>query len=965
MYLKANFIFLIFISSHFVHAQSKINPVEYKNDPIKVKCYTLENGLQVFLTENHDSPNVFGGVVVKAGGKTDPAHATGMAHYLEHMLFKGTTTLGTTDYEKEKLHLDSINVLYEELAKTKDETKRKNIQKKINEVSVRAAQYAIPNEMDRMLSEIGGEDVNAFTDLEMTVYHNSFPASQMERWLDIYAHRFQNPVFRLFQSELEIVYEEKNIGMDDPMESLFEKFMVNFYKVHPYGQQTIIGTTEHLKNPSLKTMYEYFDKYYVPNNMALVISGDFDSEATIKMIEEKFGKWKRKDVEKFPEYKEKEFDGKEKVRVRYTPVKVGALGYRSPSNANPDYLAVEIISNMLSNGNGGFIDELSDQGKIMAAGLYYEPKNDYGHAVLYFIPKIIGQSLKKAEKLVYAQIQKIQNGDFTDEYLQAVKNNIMMDWEYMKEYNEDRALEIATAFASNKDWGEYLVERNSIRNITREQVMEAAKKYFGENCLSMHSKMGFSKKDKLPKPGFQPVKPKEGAHSQYYDEWKKIPKEEKPSRFVDFEKDVTEKEIVPGVRLSSSVNPFNSIFSMKMKFGTGKFYDKHLKILPYYLNIADSYVSSAEFKRELYALGCSVNFSVNDYQFTISVEGLEENLGTAMQKIYKFITEIKPDEAKIKKIVSDLKAEQKLNDRSPQWKSQALSGFVNFGENSFYLTELSVSEISKVKAATVIQSLKDAMNYEVKITFAGEKPLDLTGKTILSGFKFNQDLKKSQQRVFRTRNLASENTIYILNDKKARQSQVNFFIDGNPFEMTQLPVVYSFNKYFGGDMSSLVFQEIRELRSLAYSTYGTYQTAYLPGNKNHFSAFVGCQADKTNDAIAAMYELIHQMPEKSERMDGIRSSMVEESKASRPGFRRLAEVIEAWKERGFTKDANQTLMEEYEKMTFDKILEFYKKEIQNKTTIITIVGDKSKFDLEGLKKYGKVVEVQMDQITKK
>jgi zinc protease len=964
MYLKLILGFLIILTSPILFAQSNI-PVEYKNDPIKVKCYTLENGLKVFLTENHDSPNVFGGIAVKAGGKTDPSYATGMAHYLEHMLFKGTTTLGTTDYEKEKLHLDSINVLYEELAKTKDETKRKSIQKKINEVSVRAAKYAIPNEMDRMLSEIGGEDVNAFTSLEMTVYHNSFPASQMERWLDIYAHRFQNPVFRLFQSELEIVYEEKNIGMDDPMESLFEKFMENFYKVHPYGQQTIIGTTEHLKNPSLKTMYEYFDKYYVPNNMALVISGDFDSEQTIKWIEEKFGKWKSKVVDKFPDYKENDFNGKEKVRVRYTPIKVGAIGYRAPSNDNMDYLAVEIISNMLSNGNGGFIDELADQGKIMAAGLYYEPMNDYGHAVLYFIPKIIGQSLKKAERLVYEQIQKIQNGDFDESFLQAVKNNVMMDWEKMKEYNEDRALEIASAFASDKDWGAYLVERNSIRNITKEQIMAAAKKYFGENCLSMHSKMGFSKKDKLPKPGFQPAKPLEGVHSEYYNEWKNIPKEEKPTRFVDFAKDVEVKEIVNGVKLSSSKNPFNSIFSLKIKFGTGKFYDQNLKILPYYLNIADSYVSSAEFKRELYALGCTVNFSVNDYQFSISLEGLEENLESALAKVYKFINEIKPDESKIVKIISDLKAEQKLNDRSPQWKSQALSGYVNFGENSFYLTELSVSEMSKVKASSVIQSLKEALNYEVKMTYAGEKSISETEKLILSGFKFQTNLKKAQERVFRKRNLANENTIYILNDKKARQSQVNFFIDGNPFEMNQLPVVYSFNKYFGGDMSSLVFQEIRELRSLAYSTYGTYNTAYLPGNKNHFNAFVGCQADKTNDAITAMLDLIHKMPEKSERMDGIRSSLIEESKASRPGFRIMAEVIDAWRERGFTKDANQTLMEEYEKMNFDKILEFYKKEIQNKTTVITIVGDKSKFDLEALKQYGKIVEVKMDQITKK
>lgn len=958
-------VILFVFSTCLAIAQGDLTPSEYRHDPLKVKCYTLENGLKVFLTENHDSPKVFGAVVVKAGGKTDPAHATGMAHYLEHMLFKGTTTLGTTDYEKEKLHLDSINVLYEELGKTKDETKRKEIQKKINQVSVRAAQYAIPNEMDRMLTEIGGEDVNAFTGLEMTVYHNSFPASQIERWLAIYAHRFQNPVFRLFQSELETVYEEKNIGMDDPMESLFEKFMANFYKVHPYGQQTIIGTTEHLKNPSLNTMYEYFNTYYVPNNMALIISGDIDPAEIIPIINEKFGKWKNKSVPALSEYKEADFNGTEKVRVRYTPIKVGALGFRTPANTNEDHIAVEIISNMLSNGDGGFIDELADEGKIMTAGFYSEALNDYGHSVLYFIPKLIGQSLKSAQKLVYSKLEKIQNGDFDESYLEAVKNNMIMDWERMKEYNEDRALEIATAFASNKEWGEYLIEKNKLRSITKEQIIAAAKKYFGKNCLSMYSKMGFAKKDKLAKPEFQPVKPKDGVHSEFYNEWKKIQAGNKASRFVDFATDVTVKEIKKGVSLSVVDNPFNTIFSMRIKLGTGKYYDKNLKILPYYLNIADSYKSATGFKRELYALGCTVDFSVNDYQFIIYLEGLEENADKALALVNKFMSEIKEDEKKIKKIVSDMEAEQKVNDRSPNWKAQALNAYINFGDSSFYLTELSPSEIAKVKSKTVLQSLQNIWNYEMKISYAGQKDFLEVEEIITKNLKIGSDLKPAQKRVFRKRQLPTENTIYILNDKKARQSMVGFFIDGKPFELKDLAVIYTFNKYFGGDMSSLVFQEIRELRSLAYSTYGTYNTAYLPGNKNHFNAYVGCQADKTNDAIAAMYDLIHQMPEKGDRMDGIRSSMMEEAKSSRPGFRRMAETIEAWQERGFTGDANEVLMKEYEKIQFSDLVNFYKSEIQGKPTTIGIVGDVSKFDMAKLKKYGKVVEIKKDQIFKK
>ncbi|MEM7040294.1 MAG: insulinase family protein, partial [Bacteroidota bacterium] len=259
-----------------------------ENDPLNVKKAVLDNGFEVYLIEDEHAPMIFGAVAVKAGGKYDPKDATGMGHYLEHMLFKGTTTLGTTDYTKEKVYLDKIDALYEDLGKTTEPEKRKAIQKKINEEAVAAAEYAIPNELDRLLASIGSKGVNAFTTAEMIVYHNSFPSNQVEKWLDIYAHRFQNPVFRLFQSELETVYEEKNRAMDDFTRPLFERFQKSLFKNHPYGQQSVLGETDHLKNPSLMKMYAYFNKYYVANNMALVLSGDFDAEEVMPVIKAKF-----------------------------------------------------------------------------------------------------------------------------------------------------------------------------------------------------------------------------------------------------------------------------------------------------------------------------------------------------------------------------------------------------------------------------------------------------------------------------------------------------------------------------------------------------------------------------------------------------------------------------------------------------------------------------------------------------
>ena len=239
--------FLLFLFSSIVFSQKATQSIE-------VKEYVLKNGLTVMLSENSESSNIYGVVAVKAGGKNDPKDATGIAHYLEHVLFKGTQELGTTDYESERVYLDSISKLYEKLSKTSLEEKRSAIQKEINRISIKASQYAIPNELDKLLKQMGGLDINAFTNEDYTAYYNSFPPNQINRWLEIYSHRFQNPVFRLFQSELETVYEEKNISMDDPFENVFEEVAKHVYKKHPYGQQTVLGKVEHLKNPSLKKM---------------------------------------------------------------------------------------------------------------------------------------------------------------------------------------------------------------------------------------------------------------------------------------------------------------------------------------------------------------------------------------------------------------------------------------------------------------------------------------------------------------------------------------------------------------------------------------------------------------------------------------------------------------------------------------------------------------------------------------
>ena len=266
MNLRISFIALLAIVSVTLFAQkAEIKEdkngneyTTYNNDPSNSRWYTLSNGLTVILAENSAKPRVQTLIATKAGSSSDPADNTGLAHYLEHMLFKGTEKYGSLDFKKEKVYLDQIDALYEKYNQTKDEAKRFEIYKEIDRVSGEAAKYAIANEYDKMLQGIGAQGTNAFTSFERTVYVNDVPSNQLSTWIDIEAERFRNPILRLFHTELEAVYEEKNRTLDNDGRQVYENLLASSFPNHNYGRQTTIGTIEHLKNPSLVKIRDYY-----------------------------------------------------------------------------------------------------------------------------------------------------------------------------------------------------------------------------------------------------------------------------------------------------------------------------------------------------------------------------------------------------------------------------------------------------------------------------------------------------------------------------------------------------------------------------------------------------------------------------------------------------------------------------------------------------------------------------------
>jgi len=947
---------LLFFTSVAIAQQS--------SSTIKVTEYTLKNGLTVMLTENHDVPKVFGMVAVKAGGKNDPHDATGIAHYLEHVLFKGTHDMGTVDYEKEKPYLDSISFYYEKLGETTDDEVRKSIQMDINRVSQKAGEFAIANEFDKIMKGMGATGVNAFTSEDFTAYHNTFPSNQMEKWLEVYSHRFEEPVFRLFQSELETVYEEKNISMDGGFGKLMETFNENMYKKHPYGTQTILGSIEHLKNPSLKKMYEFYNTYYVANNMVLALSGDFDTETIKPMIEEKFGDWRTGEVPEFPEYKEEPINGIVDIEVKLTPVKVGILGYRTPSAKSDDEFLFELATEFLSNAEmTGYLDKISDEGLVLASMVMPQAYNDYGSTMVLYAPKIVGQGFEKAEEIVMAQIEKLKVGEFSDEYFQAIILNKRKEISLQAEDNFERTYYMVSAYMEGKSWDEYKKKWDILNSVTRDDIVAIANKYYGDNYIRLHSKMGFPKKDKINKPEFEPVVPKNEGPSDFAKKLEKIPTTKLTPRYVDFNTDIETDEVSKGVTIHKAKNPFNDVFDLEIKYHVGsKTYPELQYLSSYMQSIGTNDLSSTDLKEAFHKLGASYYFYSNDNAFVMHVEGVDENLEEIMKLVNQFLTHAQADETKMEKLLDDLKGQKKIDRDEPRSISQGLANHVLYGKNAPLQREFTKKQMKALTGQQLLDVFNKVVNYQSTINYTGNVDLKMVSNWSKENLVLTETPTASQPYWVKDYVKTEGTKIYIINRKKSVQSQITFSIVGSPRDNAKAVQISAFNNYFGGDMSSIVFQEIREFRSLAYSAYGYYGMASLPGKDNRFRGFVGCQSDKTNEAIEVMDSLINFMPEKPDRMERIISSLTEKSQSARPNFRYILGSYEYWMRVGYTEDPNKVMGEKYADLTFEDIVNIQKTELKDKPLVITIVGDVSKFDIDRLKEIGEVTMVKAKKL---
>ncbi len=946
---------------------SKTTTTNYEfalNDPLKTRIYTLKNGMKVYLSVYKNAPRIQTLIAVKAGSKNDPSNATGLAHYLEHMVFKGTDQYGTKDFKKEEVEIKKIENLYEVYRQTKDDTKRKAIYHQIDSISGVAAKYAIANEYDKMMATIGAEGTNAFTSFDQTVYVNDIPNNQIDNFLKIEAERFRKPVLRLFHTELEAVYEEKNRGLDSDNNKVYEALMAGLFKHHTYGTQTTIGTIDHLKNPSLVEINKFYDKYYVPNNMAIIMSGDFDPDKVIVDIEKRFGSFKAKPVEPYKYIPETPITSKiTNTIVGPDPASVN-LAWRTGGENTSDADLGELMASILYNGTAGLMDiNLNQAQKVLSSNDIFYVLNDYAMFGLTGEPKE-GQSLEEVEKLLLSQIDLIKKGEFPDWLLQAVITDFKLRKTKELEQNGSRASEMLDAFISNVKWQKAVDRIERISKITKKEIVDFANKNFTEsNYVVVYKKTGEnSNTEKVVKPAITPVEVDRDNKSKFVEEINKSTPTIIEPKFLDYEKDVQKSVLKSNISLLYNKNKENKLFELYYKFEMGKNNDKLLpmavKYIPY---LATDGMDAAKIKQEFYKLGCSFNVYSDDENTWISLTGLNDNFEKALKLFEKILDKPVVDETVLKNLLGDvIKGRNDLKLQKEVILNAAMVNYARFGPVNPFSYVLSDEEINKITVDDIKTKIKSLTSFDHRVLYYGPTELEEL-RSMLNSY---HDVPKKLSEIPAPYNFVErvlDKTVYVV-DFDMTQVEIMMLSNGLKYDPQNLPVIALYNNYFGGGMSSIVFQDLRESKALAYSTYSSYRQPNRLGKNYYNASYIGSQADKLSEALKGLSDLLNEMPKTEGGFNSSKEMILQEMRTSRITKSEIFFNYLSAERMGNKTDLRKDIYQKVQTYKLEDIQKFQKENISGKPTTVLVLGKKDMLDMKVLEKYGTVKFLTLKEV---
>ena len=942
---------------------SKYKYESVKGDMAQTRIYTLENGLKVYLSVNKEEPRIQTYIAVRTGSKNDPAETTGLAHYLEHLMFKGTSQFGTNDPEAEKPLLDEIEKRYEAYRKLTDPEARKQAYHEIDSISQVAAKYFIPNEYDKLMAAIGAEGSNAYTSNDVTCYTENIPANEVENWAKIQSDRFMNMVIRGFHTELEAVYEEYNIGLSSDQRKLYYTISKMLWPNHPYGTQTTIGTQEHLKNPSITNIKNYFKKWYVPNNVAICMSGDLDPEKTMEIIEQYFGSWKPGDDVAQPTFEPlTELNQPQDTTVIGQEAEQVWVGWRALQANTQQADTLELMENVLSNGKAGLFDlDLNQQMKVQRAFATPELMHDHGGFILMGSPKE-GQSLEEVRSLMLAEIEKLKKGDFPDNLMPSIINNMKRNHFELLESNEGRADMFVDAFINEIDWQQEVGKIDRISKITKDELVDFANRFFTEGYVTVFKKQGIDNtQKKIDKPAITPIQANRDQISEFVKAIQETKVDPIQPKFVDYQKDLTLSKTGNNQPLYYVKNSTNGLFELVFQYDFGQSADRRYDVASDYFDyLGTDKLSAADVRQKFYELACDCSVSVGAENINVSLYGLSENMEAAIALMQNVLQNAKVDKEAYNEMVNVM-----LKTRNDAKKNQRnyfefLYRYGSQGEHNAYRDMMTEQELKETDPQVFVDLLKGLNQYQHKVLYYG--PLD-EGKVSESvSSLFANDLKPALENKPYLDQLANENEVWIAPYQAKNIYMRMYHNEGRDWNPEESAVRALFNEYFGGGMNGIVFQEMRETRGLAYNAYAIYNRPAVKGRKESFMTHIITQNDKMMDAVNHFNEIMNQMPASEAAFKIAKEALTKQLASNRINKMSIIWNYIAAQKLGIDYDLNAKIYEQLPQLTLQNVVDFAKQRIADKSYRYIILGDEKELDMKSLEKIGSIRRLKTEEV---
>lgn len=949
-------------------ACQETSPYKYEtipNDPLKARIYTLDNGLKVYMTVNKETPRIQTYIAVKVGGKNDPAETTGLAHYFEHLMFKGTERFGTQNYELEKPMLDQIEQLFEVYRKTTDEAERKALYHQIDSLSYEASKLAIPNEYDKLMAAIGAKGTNAYTGFDETVYVEDIPSNEVDSWAKVQADRFENGVIRGFHTELETVYEEKNMSLTSDGRKTYEAVLSSLFPDHPYGTQTVLGTQENLKNPSITNIKNYHDIWYVPNNMAICLSGDFDPDQMIQTIDKYFGEMKpNQNLPKSPVTHESPIKEPVIKEVLGLDAENVMLGWRFPGATSPERDLLELTSRIIYNNKAGLIDvNLNQQQKILNSYAGTFGLSDYEVFAMAGYPKQ-GQTLEEVKDLLLGEIAKLKKGDFDEGLLEASINNFKRYRMSKMENNEDRADMFVYSFINGVAWKDEVDQLSRMSKVTKQQIVDFANKYFGDNYALIYKKQGKDPDEKkIEKPIITPIVMNRDSSSVFLKEIQSTKTNPIEPVFLDFNKDMQKMTAKSGIPVLYKQNTTNDLFTLMYVFDMGNNNDKALGLAFKYMKyLGTSKKSVKDINEEFYKLACSFDVHPGSERTYVTLEGLGENMPQAMELLEELLADAQVNKDTYVNLTGDIlkkRSDAKLNQSE---NFNRLIQYAIWGPKSPTTNVLSIAELQQMNPEELVDRIRKINSYEHQILYYGPAKSQALLDMIQQYHRVPEKLNPLPASAdFERQETTDNQVLFAQYDAK----QIYFSAVSNRGEKFD-PAIQSrlevYNEYFGGGMNAIVFQEMRESRGLAYSAGAFLITPSKLKYPYVYRTFIATQNDKMIDALRAFDDIINNMPESEKAFNLAKEALITRLRTDRiTKADVLWEYLDA-QDLGLNTDTRKELFEEAQSLTLPEIKAFQEKWVKGRKYTYCVLGDEKDLDMKGLSTFGPIRKLTQEEL---